>query len=89
MLQVSIRETFHFYWDSERRNATDIRDKQRTSGGRCAPGYERRTTRAIYSTAVARSNEISDQATGSIRRITTPNASEPTSAINAAMTNAQ
>jgi hypothetical protein len=45
--------------------------------------------RGLYFNAVAGSNEISDQATGSIRRITTPNASEPTSAISAAITNAQ
>jgi hypothetical protein len=29
MLQVSIREDFHFYGGSERRNATDIRDEEK------------------------------------------------------------
>jgi hypothetical protein len=54
-LRLSIRQNFHFYWGSERRNATDIRDE--TCGGRwdlysytiaaALQSYERRGTRAI------------------------------------------
>ena len=94
MLRLSIRETFHFCRGSERRNAADFATMRNPPAAAGIYIHTPSKLAAAWNESYLlehrrRASEISDQAIGSIRRITTPNASEPASAINAAITNAQ